>query len=220
MTSTFEVIHAPSLVDEVHRQIRARILSGDFPPGTPLRDSTLATQMGTSRSPVREALRSLERSGLVEKSANRSYRIASIDSHDLPELALLRATDEVLAVTRIVDDHLPLETVEARLEQIQATSDDAAEVTAADSAFHAAVVDLAGLPRLSARYCDITDQIRLVLLTRVQQKSPAKELSIREHTVLIDLLRSARASGDTGALIRAWAWHVHAGLGVPVRRHA
>jgi DNA-binding GntR family transcriptional regulator len=175
MTTGFEVVRASSLVDEVYRQIRSRILAGDFPPGSPLRDSVLAGQMGTSRSPVREALRSLEQSGLVEKTANRSYRLATFDAEDVPELALLRAADETLAVQRIVQQRSSLDTIEAQLARVRAAGDDIAEQAAADAGFHAAVVDLAGLPRLSARYADLTDQIRLVLLAHGQQRPRAHE---------------------------------------------
>jgi DNA-binding GntR family transcriptional regulator len=220
MSSMFEVVRAASLVDEVYRQIRAKILAGDFQPGAPLRDSTLASQMGTSRSPVREALRSLEQSGLVEKSANRSYRLATFGAKDVPELALLRASDEVLAVTRIVEQRIPLGPVEAQLERIRSSGDDIAEQASADAAFHAAVVDLASLPRLSARYGDIIDQIRLVLLAHGQQHGPDAESSIREHTTLLSALRTACSTGETTDLIVEWEAHVFAGLGVPLRtRH-
>jgi DNA-binding GntR family transcriptional regulator len=212
----FEVIRPSSLVDEAYRQIRAQILAGSFRPGAPLKDSMLAEQMGTSRSPVREALRLLEQSGLVEKSANRSYRLATFDAGEVPELALLRASDELLAITRIVEQRSPLDTVQRQLDRVLALSDDVAEQAAADAAFHLAVVELAGLPRLAARYADLTDQIRLVLLAHGLEHGPDPESIAREHVKLLGLLRAAIESGTTDELTREWEAHVYAGLGVPV----
>jgi len=216
MPTGFEVIRAPSLVDEAYRQIRAQILQGGFRAGDPLRDSSLAEQMGTSRSPVREALRLLEQSGLVEKFANRSYRIATIDKSDVPELARLRASDEILAIERIVEQRSPLDTVQTQLDRVRAVGEDIAEQAAADAAFHAAVVDLAGLPRLSARYADLTDQIRLVLLVHGLEHGSDVESSVREHTRLLMLLRAAVDSGECDELRAEWQAHVFAGLSVPV----
>lgn len=216
MASGFEVIRPSSLVDGAYQQIRAQILAGSFPPGAPLKDSSLAEQMGTSRSPVREALRLLEQSGLVEKSANRSYRLATFDARDIPELALLRASDELLAIHRIVEQRKPLDSIQRQLDRVLALDDDPAEGAAADAAFHVAVVDLAGLPRLSARYAGLIDQIRLVLLARGLERGADAESSAREHSKLLDLLRAAVASGDTDELVPEWEAHVFAGLGVPV----
>lgn len=216
MATGFEVIRPSSLVDEAYRQIRGQILAGSFPPGAPLKDSSLAEQMGTSRSPVREALRLLEQSGLVEKSANRSYRLATFDAADVPELALLRASDEVLAVQRIVRERSPLDTVQQQLDRILSLGDDPAEQAAADAAFHAAIVDLAGLPRLSARYADLVDQIRLVLLAHGLEHGTDPGSSIREHRKLLTLLRAAVDSGETDELVDEWRAHVFAGLGVPL----
>lgn len=58
----------PSLVqDELEHMFR----KGKFTPGHPLREATLATQLGVSRGPIREAFRSLEEKGLVTVEKNR-----------------------------------------------------------------------------------------------------------------------------------------------------
>ena len=55
-----------ALVDELAATIQARVLSGEIPTGTRLRQESLAAEFGVSRTPVREALRKLQASGLVE----------------------------------------------------------------------------------------------------------------------------------------------------------
>jgi DNA-binding GntR family transcriptional regulator len=70
--------------------LRRRILAGEFPPGTPLRQEALAEAYGTSRVPVREALRTLESEGHITYATHRGYRVAELRRADLEELYHLR----------------------------------------------------------------------------------------------------------------------------------
>lgn len=78
------------LSDEVYASIGAAILDGRLRPGERLRDVDLATQLGISRTPVREALQRLERYGLVEIAVGRYTRVSEPDE---------RLRDETAAVT-------------------------------------------------------------------------------------------------------------------------
>jgi DNA-binding GntR family transcriptional regulator len=215
LTSGFEPIRAASLVDEAHRQIRAQVLNGELRPGDPLRDSVLAEQMGISRSPVREALRLLEQSGLVEKAANRSYRISLLAAADVPELAALRAADEVLAVRFIVKNRSSLAPLDAVIRRLRDAAGDPVEAAAADASFHAEAVALAGLPRLSARYADLTDQIRLVLMAGGLEQEQYGDQLVDNHVQLRNALHAAIDSGSTHEVVPLWESHVLAGMAAP-----
>lgn len=76
------------LGDEVYTVLGEAILDGRLAPGERLRDVELAETLGVSRTPVREALQRLERSGLVEVSANRWTRVS------VPDESMLAATHE------------------------------------------------------------------------------------------------------------------------------
>lgn len=68
--------HGTILSDEVYTCIGSAILDGRLRPGERLRDVDLATQLGVSRTPVREALQRLERFGLVEVAVGRYTRVS------------------------------------------------------------------------------------------------------------------------------------------------
>ena len=74
--STTEPLHIRSVVDQVYDVVRSRILSGDLPRGSRLPQTSLAEELGVSRTPLREALRRLSTEGLVELEANRGATVA------------------------------------------------------------------------------------------------------------------------------------------------
>lgn len=79
-----------STADAVTEKLRAEISSGALGPGAALRQDELAERFGTSRIPVREALRALQAEGLVDYSANRGASVASMSLDDVLELLEVR----------------------------------------------------------------------------------------------------------------------------------
>lgn len=77
-------------------ELRAAILRGAYPPGTRLRQEELASQYGSSRVPVREALRILESDGLVTTVANAGAWIARLSLDECVELYQVREQIEPL----------------------------------------------------------------------------------------------------------------------------
>ena len=84
----------PTAQEAVLVELRARILRGDLTAGTPLRQEDLASSLGVSRVPVREALRMLESEGHVRYAAHRGYRVADLGVEDLAETYRLRGLIE------------------------------------------------------------------------------------------------------------------------------
>lgn len=98
------------LGDEVYQRLAQAIIDGTLPPGERLRDHDLAERLGVSRTPVREALQRLERTGLVEVVPHRYTRVSMPNDKtqsDLFELvAYLMGMAVRVAVTRCDDDVL------------------------------------------------------------------------------------------------------------------
>src|SRR5436305_14940789 len=76
-------LNIQSVVDHVYSALRERILSGDLPRGTKLRQASLAEELGVSRTPLREALRRLATEGLVEFLPNRGATVSDLDFGDM-----------------------------------------------------------------------------------------------------------------------------------------
>jgi DNA-binding GntR family transcriptional regulator len=141
--------------------LRDQLLSGALPPGSPLRDTELASRASVSRGTAREALAELAREGLVVQTLHRGVRVASPTEADVVDVygarrVLEGAGLEALLRTR---EFAPLEAAVAQL----AAARNVPEGVEADAAFHLALVAAAGVERLSAAAERALREVRLVL---------------------------------------------------------
>lgn len=88
-----------TLSEQVYQSLRADILSGRLPPRTEMSEVALADSFGTSRGPVREAIRRLWAEGLVLERPRRGAVVASLSKKDFEDAYQVRSGLEVLAVT-------------------------------------------------------------------------------------------------------------------------
>jgi DNA-binding GntR family transcriptional regulator len=105
--SPTEAVPAPELAEsrrrkghlhlEAARRLRSMIQLGELPPGTRLREVQLCDQLGVSRTPLREALRTLAAEGLVNQLPNRSMVVAPLDPVDIENLYTVFGAIEGLA---------------------------------------------------------------------------------------------------------------------------
>jgi len=86
------------IVEVVHSQLRAAIINGSLTPGKVISQVQLAAQLGVSRTPLREALRLLEREGFVDAEHNKRIRIAAFSVTDLEQVYAMRIALECLAL--------------------------------------------------------------------------------------------------------------------------
>jgi DNA-binding GntR family transcriptional regulator len=103
-------IQRKSVVDVAVEALRSKILHGEYREGQPLRQEALASDLGVSRIPIREALRQLEAEGLVSFSPNYGAVVSTLQLTDIEELFDLRAILEAdlirRAVPQLTDDDL------------------------------------------------------------------------------------------------------------------
>src|SRR5919206_3238580 len=145
--------------DVVLSSMREAILTAALPPGTRLRQEKLARMFGTSRIPVREALRALEYEGLVTSLPYRGFTVTELDADDIEEvydLRILLESDAVrLAVPLMTDEDLQI---------LEGLYSDMTQAEAGDS-------QLAARERFYIRLYSMTGRPRLVnLISRLRQE--------------------------------------------------
>ena len=96
-TSTDELVG--SLAD----RISAKILAGEYPPGSRLRQEALAEEFSVSRTPIREALRQLEVKGVIQHRPNQGAVVLAPNARDIREVYQVRAELEGLAISLAVE---------------------------------------------------------------------------------------------------------------------
>lgn len=141
-----EAAPAPPAPDEasvssqrIAARLREEVLSGQIPPGTWLRQDDIAARLGTSRLPVREALRILETEGLAELLPNRGARVPVLDLDEVNTLYRMRERLEPLTLILSLE-HLTDEQVDemAHIQHLIESSPDTAHFLALDRDFHMA----------------------------------------------------------------------------------
>jgi DNA-binding GntR family transcriptional regulator len=139
-----------SVVDHVYEALRERILSGEIPRGTRLRQVTLAEELGVSRTPLREALRRLSAEGYVEFSPNQGATVSQLDLGDMRHAWMARIALEPGAARLAAEaaDGPAIARMRAAIEQQRAAPDDRMAGFAANREFHIALVAASGNPHL------------------------------------------------------------------------
>src|SRR5215212_4073666 len=95
------------LVQQIAEQLRALIIDGTIPPGTPLLQEKVAAELGVSRTPLREAFRILEQDGLVRVSRTTgTVEVIQLTPLDAAQLYQLREVIDGLAARLAASRHL------------------------------------------------------------------------------------------------------------------
>jgi len=91
------------LVSHLADRINAKIVSGEYPPGSRLRQEALAEEFSVSRTPIREALRQLEVKGVIQHTPNQGAMVRALSARDIREAYQVRAELEGLAAELAVE---------------------------------------------------------------------------------------------------------------------
>ncbi len=176
--------------DRAYSEIRSLILSGDVPPGAPLREEQLAELCGVSRTPVRDALRRLEAELYVVRSESQRTFVAEWSREDVNEMFALRAMLEAHAARRAAErmdpDHLAaLERCHREMEKaVFQRVPDVVAFLDRNRDFHAAIIETASSPRLTATLATLVEQ-PIVRRTAMHYGREQLEQSVNEHRELL-----------------------------------
>ena len=189
------VTRAHAVADELRR----RILVGELPPGTRLRQLDVARELGVSTTPVREAFTSLAREGLIQQDAHRGVFVFAPSQDDVRERYEIRIALEPLAAG-LAAKAMPEETL-AELEEVLAemkravTRDKARYASELDPRFHALIAEGADRPRLAEMIASLRDGA-----------GPVSKDVQAQHAEIVDALR-ARAPKRASRAMKAHLEH-------------
>ena len=180
------------LRDVVFETLREAIITGKIEPGEKLLEVHIAKTLGVSRTPVREAIHSLELEGLAEINPRHGACVTKITEKSMKEvLEVRRALDTLtieLACERITEKQLmELERACMKFERAVANGENL-EIAASDVAFHNIIIEASGNEKLKGLLNNIFEQMYRYRYEYIKDKSGRNQL-VTEHRAIFESLK-------------------------------
>jgi DNA-binding GntR family transcriptional regulator len=203
-----DVVGSPRalLRDDVYIRLRDAIVGGTLEPGEQLRDGELATWLGVSRTPIREALLRLAQAGLVYAVPGRSTRVTTIDhratAHAMSVVAAMHRLAVLEAVGRMTAEDLRRMRAANRRFAAALRAGDVDAALEADDELHEIPVAAAG----NAAIVTVLDQFTPVLrrVERIRFATLPGRASVTLHERLIDLCEQGDAEAAADVSWQTW----------------
>ena len=192
---------------DAYGAIKDMILTGHFKPGNRLSDQDLAVELGVSRTPVRHALSLLDQEGLLDNAKGKGYHVPDLGAQQVADLYALREVLEAHAVRLATErattaDLQELEDVLAVLEKLSEDPSKRGEEIRVGLRIHEIIARASGDTFLHETVVRLLNRMHFFIWMDTLNEDPqAAELTRREHSGLLELLRSGRAD-EAEALIR------------------
>ena len=194
MSVTLTSPHLQQAYLQVYWHLRNQILQGELVGGDRINPAVIGDQLGTSRMPVREALRQLDAEGLVTIRPNRGAIVTTLTAAEVCELFEIRAALEALAarcaLPHLTEENLfDLDSIRQRMDRARGQAKLWVE---RHNEFHDFIVNLSQRPRLNADIKRIRNAIQPHLLLYIDVYT-STEIPGYEHTIVLDAIRSKNA---------------------------
>lgn len=201
-----------SRADRVYDALRRAILEGKLPPGRALVERELGEMLGVSKTPVREALKQLRSTGLVEVNAYSGVSVRRIDEQTVAEVYVARSTVEPAAVRLAVGRRSDADWSAARqaLDEAAALRDrnDTASLGMANRRFHRELYGRCG----NALLCEFLDQLQdltAFVATAGWRLRATFEIEAAEHEAMLE----AATQGDAARAEQVTRQHIETATG-------
>lgn len=196
------------LTERAYQYLRDGIMRGDLPPGSVLAEEEIAATLGTSRTPVRQALGLLLQEGVVEVGSRRQVVVRGFTPAHKAEILLLREALEGVAVRRACEV-MQLEDIDqlhVLLRRMRRAAEDGREedFLDLDEEFHLKIAEGAQLPILYSLLGQLRGFVRVARLGSRRPPAVLKQV-VAEHEELVDALEGRHAETALAAL----AEHLH-----------
>lgn len=197
-----------NLTDQAYEHVRRAILQGELPVGMVLAESSIAEQLGISKTPVRQALQLLRTEGLLEVGPRRQLVVREFSVEHRNEILRIREALEEIAVEtacRVMSlEEIDVLRLTVMRQRRAADAHDEVAFLALDEEFHILIASGAKLPMVAR----LLDQMRgFARLMRLGRSQPPEHLLdiVGEHTRIVDALESR----DVGEALAALHAHLH-----------
>jgi DNA-binding GntR family transcriptional regulator len=208
---TLQLLRSRSMSSVLQDEIEQRILSGALQPGERVNENALATELGVSRGPIREACRGLVESGLLTIIVNRGVFVREVSRKDAIDVynvraSLMRLAGETLAERISADQLAVLRDLVERMDTAEADND-FDSFYALNRDFHTRIVDYADNGRLRSLSDGLVKELHLYRHRSILQGG-GLHVSNREHKRIL----SALEAGDPARAGAALEDHIKAGM--------
>lgn len=198
------MISREPLRDQAYRAILDRVHRGELLPGTRIKDTTLASQLGVSRTPVREALLQLAQEGVLQADIGRGFRVGRLDPTEMRETGLILSHLEMLALKTSAE--LPSDRLQRLLEidrELAQTRGDADRVVALEEEWHRVLLSACPNSRLRGMISMLWQVPRRYMRAYLRD-SGRLSLSTQHHARIIDALRVKNLELAASRLSHYW----------------
>lgn len=155
-----------TLGDAAYLRLKDELFAFRLLPGERFSETAMATRLGMSRTPLRQALARLQREGYLDMDARSGWSVSLLDFEQFDHLYDLRLVLETAAVRRLCESAAAHDTLAALRDFWLAPQDerldDGQRVAQMDEAFHTALVAAAGNPEMARVHGDVTERIRIL----------------------------------------------------------
>ncbi len=188
------------LRDVVFKTLREAILRGDLKPGERLMELQLASKLGVSRTPIREAIRMLEQEGLAVTIPRRGAEVAKMTVKDMQDVLEVRdALDELavqIACERINEEQLEQLRKAKEAFETCTKGQDVKKIAAADVQFHDVIYDATENPKLVSILNNLREQVYRYRVEYLKNTENYPVL-IQEHEAIWESLKARDKSRAT-----------------------
>ena len=192
MSLTFQPMMESRPIREIaYEVLKKAIITGEIPAGERIVETDYADRLHISRTPVREALRKLERDGLVEYVMRRGVIVHAFTTEDVEQIYTIRNCLEMLTLPDIIEKATPediahLRELLAKMDELNAKNDVEALSPVARE-FHTAITAISGKNRLLRVIEGQDEYIRRFSAMAIKQEDRRNEAN-EEHHRLVDLI--------------------------------
>ena len=192
MSLTFQPMMESRPIREIaYEVLKKAIITGEIPAGERIVETDYADRLHISRTPLREALRKLERDGLVEYVMRRGVIVHAFTTEDVEQIYTIRNCLEMLTLPDIIEKATPediahLRELLAKMDELNAKNDVEALSPVARE-FHTAITAISGKNRILRVIEGQDEYIRRFSAMAIKQEDRRNEAN-EEHHRLVDLI--------------------------------